>query len=121
MAFPMSDEEFDAATTEALDSIPEDLAGQLDNVAVFVEDHYEPQTWEDPATVLLGLYEGIPLTERGGEGWSMPDRITLYKAAILDMCDSREEVLEQITITVIHEVAHFFGIDDETLHRLGWG
>ena len=121
MAFPMSDEEFDAAAGEALDSIPADLAGKLDNVAVFVEDRYEPHPWEDPSTVLLGLYEGIPLTERGGEGWSMPDRITLYKEPILAMCRTRSEVLDQITITVIHEVAHFFGIDDETLHRLGWG
>lgn len=121
MAFQMSDEEFDSATTEALDLIPPKLADQLDNVAIFVEDTYEPQPWEDPSTVLLGLYEGIPLTERGGEGWSMPDRITLYKEPILQMCHSREEVITQVTITVIHEVAHFFGIDDQTLHRLGWG
>ncbi|WP_255546013.1 MULTISPECIES: metallopeptidase family protein [unclassified Nesterenkonia] len=121
MPFPMSDEEFDAATIEALDSIPADLSGQLENVAVFVEDRYEPQPWEDPSTVLLGLYEGIPLTERGGEGWSMPDHITLYKESILAMCESREDVINQVTITVVHEVAHFFGIDDETLHRLGWG
>jgi len=121
MAFQMSDEEFDSATGEALDMIPSDLAGQLENVAVFVEDRYDPEPWEDPDTVLLGLYEGIPLTERGGEGWSMPDRITLYKEPILEICHSRAEVIDQVTITVIHEVAHFFGIDDEKLHRLGWG
>ncbi|GAA1142295.1 metallopeptidase family protein [Nesterenkonia lutea] len=121
MAFEMSDEEFDSATADALDRIPPNLADQLENVAVFVEDRYEPQPWEDPSTVLLGLYEGIPLTERGGEGWSMPDRITLYKEPILEICQSRTEVTTQITITVIHEVAHFFGIDDQTLHRLGWG
>lgn len=121
MAVQMSDEDFDAAAAEALERIPDHFSEKLDNVAVFVEDHYEPQSWEPPNTVLLGLYEGIPLTERGGEPWAMPDRITLYKQHILDICSTREEVIEQVTITVVHEVAHFFGIDDETLHRLGWG
>lgn len=117
----MSDDEFDDAAARALELIPEELAAKIDNVAVFVEDRYRPEPWEDPETVLLGLYEGIPLTERGSEPWAMPDRITIYKEPILQICDSPEEVVEQITVTVIHEVAHFFGIDDATLHRLGWG
>ncbi|WP_300345574.1 metallopeptidase family protein [Nesterenkonia sp.] len=121
MPAQMSDEEFDAAVAAALEQIPERLAAQIDNVAVFVEDRYEPEPWEDPQTSLLGLYEGIPLTERGAEPWAMPDRITLYKEPILEICSTREEVVEQITVTVVHEVAHFFGIDDTTLHRLGWG
>lgn len=121
MAFPMSDEEFDAAASEALDSIPQRLRDMIDNVVIFVEDRYQPEPGEDPNTVLLGLYEGIPLTERGNEPWAMPDRIMLYKEAILDICSTREEVVDQVTITVVHEVAHFFGIDDATLHRLGWG
>ncbi|GAA4919685.1 metallopeptidase family protein [Nesterenkonia rhizosphaerae] len=121
MAYMMSDEEFDAAAAVALELIPPRLAARIENVAVFVEDHYQPQAWEDPETTLLGLYEGIPLTERGGEPWAMPDRITLYKDAILEICATREEVIDQIAITVVHEVAHFFGIDDATLHRLGWG
>ncbi|WP_051130851.1 metallopeptidase family protein [Nesterenkonia alba] len=121
MPVQMSDEEFDAAVEQALASIPEHLARRIDNVAVFVEDRYEPEPWEDPDTTLLGLYEGIPLTERGSEPWALPDRITLYKEPILQICQTREDVVEQVTITVVHEVAHFFGIDDETLHRLGWG
>lgn len=121
MRAQMSDDEFDDAAARALEMIPDELASKIDNVAVFVEDRYQPQPWEDPDTVLLGLYEGIPLTERGGEPWAMPDTITIYKEPILQMCETPEEVVEQITITVIHEVAHFFGIDDETLHRLGWG
>ncbi|NLS09437.1 metallopeptidase family protein [Nesterenkonia sp. MY13] len=120
MPVEMSDEDFDAAVEGALQRIPPALAAKIDNVAVFVEDRYEPEPWEDPDTVLLGLYEGIPLTERGGEPWAMPDRITLYKRAILDICESPDEVIDQVTITVVHEVAHFFGIDDATLHRLGW-
>lgn len=121
MPVEMSDDDFDEAAARALDMIPEALRDKLDNVTVFVEDRYEPQPGEHPETVLLGLYEGIPLTERGAEPWAMPDRITLYKEPILQMCSSREEVVDQVTITVIHEVAHFFGIDDHTLHRLGWG
>ncbi|GAA4827617.1 metallopeptidase family protein [Garicola koreensis] len=121
MAAQMSEEEFDAAVAEALEMIPAKLAAQIDNVAVFVEDRYQPQPGEDPQTTLLGLYEGIPLTERGGEPWSMPDHITLYMEPILDICQTREDVVHQVMITVVHEVAHFFGIDDATLHRLGWG
>ena len=121
MAVQMSDDQFDAAVSDALDMIPAELAGKIDNVAVFVEDRYQPEPWEDPSTVLLGLYEGIPLTERGAEPWAMPDRITLYKEPILDICSTPDEVVDQVTVTVVHEVAHFFGITDQTLHRLGWG
>lgn len=117
----MSDEEFDAAVEDALTQIPEALAAKVDNVVIFVEDRYTPRPGEPADTVLLGLYEGIPLTERGGEPWSMPDQITLYKESILDICSSRQEVIEQVQITVVHEIAHFFGIDDQMLHRLGWG
>lgn len=121
MPAQMSEDEFDAAVADALEMIPAKLAAQIDNVAVFVEDRYEPEPWEDPQTTLLGLYEGIPLTERGGEPWAMPDRITLYMEPILNICETREDVVEQVMVTVVHEVAHFFGIDDPTLHRLGWG
>lgn len=121
MPVQLTDEEFDAAVTDALEQIPPRLAAQIDNVAVFVEDRYQPEPGEDPATTLLGLYEGIPLTERGGEPWAMPDRITLYKESIEEICSTRHDVVTQVSITVVHEVAHFFGIDDSTLHRLGWG
>ncbi|GAB3848584.1 metallopeptidase family protein [Nesterenkonia populi] len=120
MAAEMSDEEFDDAVAVALESIPEQLASKIENVAVFVEDTYIPEPWEDSDTVLLGLYEGIPLTERSETPWAMPDRITLYKEPTLSICETREDVIRQVRITVVHEVAHFFGIDDETLHRLGW-
>ncbi|NDK31542.1 metallopeptidase family protein [Nesterenkonia haasae] len=120
MPVQMTDDEFDAAVTDALDLIPPELAAKIENVAVFVEENYQPEPWEDPDTVLLGLYEGIPLTERGGEPWAMPDRITLYKGPILEICQTQQDVVEQVTVTVVHEVAHHFGISDETLHRLGW-
>ena len=117
----MSPEEFDRAVSEALDAIPPQLAQRLDNVAVFVEEEYEPEPWEDPDTELLGLYDGIPLTERAEMPFQLPDRIVVFRGPLLRMCEDREELVEEIAVTVVHEVAHFFGIDDATLHELGWG
>jgi predicted Zn-dependent protease with MMP-like domain len=114
----MSREEFEDAVRDALDEIPAELADQMDNVVVLVED--DPPA-EDPE--LLGLYEGVPLTERG-EFWAagaLPDRITIYRRPTLALCDSRDEVVDEVAVTVVHEIAHHFGIDDERLHELGWG
>ena len=115
----MSRESFEEAVADALDLIPPELAVHIDNVVVLVEDEPSPDA-DDPD--LLGLYEGTPLTERG-EWWaagSLPDRITIFRNPTLRMCDSRDEVVEEVAVTVIHEVAHHFGIDDERLHELGW-
>ena len=90
----------------------------MDNVVVLIED--EPPA-DDPE--LLGVYEGTPLTER--DGWwaagALPDRVTIFKGPLERLCESPAELREEITITVIHEVAHHFGIDDDRLHELGWG
>ncbi|SFL82245.1 Predicted Zn-dependent protease, minimal metalloprotease (MMP)-like domain [Streptomyces pini] len=116
----MTREEFEELVAEALDRIPPELTRLMDNVAVFVED--EPPA-EDPE--LLGLYEGTPLTERG-EWYAgvLPDRITVYRGPILRMCEreggDRQMVVEEVEITVVHEIAHHFGIDDERLHDLGY-
>ncbi|MEE2523497.1 metallopeptidase family protein [Pseudarthrobacter sp. J75] len=120
--FHLSPDEFEAAVAEALDMIPPALARAMDNVAVFIEDDYVPAPHEDPDTVLLGLYEGTPLTERDSfwDAGSLPDRITIFRKPILDICSSREQVIEEVGVTVVHEVAHHFGIDDERLHQLGW-
>ena len=119
----MDEDEFEEAVDAALAEIPDSIARHMDNVAVFIEDRYVPSPHEDPDTVLLGLYEGTPLTER--DGWygagSLPDRIMVYREPILEMCSSRDEVVEEILVTVVHEIAHHFGIDDERLHELGWG
>ena len=113
----MSREEFEDAVSEALDRIPADLAGMMDNVVVLVED--DPP---DGDSELLGLYEGTPLTER--DGWwasgSLPDRITIFRNPTLAVCETAEEVVEEVRVTVVHEIAHHFGIDDERLHELGW-
>ncbi|QFU99595.1 hypothetical protein KDY119_03127 [Luteimicrobium xylanilyticum] len=113
----MTREEFEDAVRDALDEIPRDLAAQIDNVVVLVEDDAPA---DDPE--LLGLYEGTPLTERGAwwAAGALPDRITIYRNPTLAICETREDVVEEVVVTVVHEVAHFFGIDDERLHELGW-
>ncbi|MDP9882977.1 putative Zn-dependent protease with MMP-like domain [Sinomonas atrocyanea] len=119
----MGEDEFEAAVDAALAQIPRRVAKHMDNVAVFIEDTYVPAAHEDPDTVLLGLYEGTPLTERGEwyAAGSLPDRITIFREPILQMCSTREEVVQEILVTVVHEFAHHFGIDDARLHELGWG
>ncbi|MDQ0635631.1 putative Zn-dependent protease with MMP-like domain [Arthrobacter pascens] len=120
--FDMSADDFESAVTAALNRIPAKIAGAMVNVAVFVEDDYVPGPDEDPDTVLLGLYEGVPLTDRDSwwDAGSLPDRITIFRRPILEICASRDEVIEEVAVTVIHEVAHHFGIGDERLHELGW-
>src|SRR6266567_4779500 len=113
----VGDEEFEALVGQALDSIPARLARSMQNVAVLVEAEPPPDGPE-----LLGLYEGIPLTSR--DGWYagvLPDRITIFRGPILRRCSSYAEVVEEVRVTVVHEVAHHFGIDDDELHDLGYG
>jgi predicted Zn-dependent protease with MMP-like domain len=108
-------ERFESLVADALDEIPEALAQLMDNVVVVVED--DP---EEPG--LLGLYEGTPLTEREAYGWmDLPDRITIYRNPICESASSAEEVVDEVLTTVVHEIAHHFGIDDDVLHDLGWG
>jgi predicted Zn-dependent protease with MMP-like domain len=90
----------------------------MDNVVVLVEEMPPANEPQD----LLGLYEGTPLTER--DGWYagvLPDRISVFRQPTLAICDTREEVVEEVLVTVVHEIAHHFGIDDDRLHELGWG
>lgn len=110
--------DFEELVGEALDDVPTELLDLLDNVVFLVED--EPPS-ADPD--LLGVYDGIPLTERDS-GWgagALPDRITLFKGPLTRMCRDLVELREEVAITVVHEIAHHFGIDEETLHDLGWG
>jgi predicted Zn-dependent protease with MMP-like domain len=118
MAVEMSQGDFEDAVADALDSIPPELTALMDNVVILVADD-APEGEPD----LLGLYEGVPLTERDG-GWatgSLPDRITIFRNPTLAICDSVEDVVEEVAVTVVHEIAHHFGIDDARLHQLGWG
>ncbi|WP_212732735.1 metallopeptidase family protein [Streptomyces oceani] len=117
----MTREDFEELVSQALDRIPPELTRLMDNVAVFVEEEPPP---EDPE--LLGLYEGTPLTDRG-EWYAgvLPDRITIYRGPTMRMVDAeggdRELVVREVEVTVVHEVAHHFGMDDARLHSLGYG
>jgi predicted Zn-dependent protease with MMP-like domain len=113
---PLPVEVFESLVADALDEVPTELMKLMDNVVVLVEDRNE----EEPD--LLGLYEGFALTERGWEyGGALPDRIMIYREAICDICATAEDVIEEVTITVVHEIAHHFGIEERRLHELGWG
>lgn len=109
----ISVQRFEALVADALDLIPEDLATRIDNVVICVEDTSDEG--------LYGLYEGMPLTARDDYGGlAMPDTITIYRLPILEDAASEAEVVEQVRVTVIHELAHHFGIDDDRLDELGW-
>ncbi|MGI9022279.1 MAG: metallopeptidase family protein [Acidimicrobiales bacterium] len=110
----VSPDRFEELVADALDDIPPALGKLMDNVWVQVDAHGRPD--------LLGLYEGVPLTARdsGYAGMVMPDRITIFRRTICSICASEEEVVAQVRQTVVHEVAHHFGIDDDRLDELGW-
>ncbi|MCB0935806.1 MAG: metallopeptidase family protein, partial [Mycobacterium sp.] len=108
MPVSMSTQRFDELLGDALDLIPPELAAAIDNVVVLVEDR-DP---EDPE--LLGLYQGIALTERDSSyAGALPDTITIYRDSLLEICDTEDDVVTEVAITVIHEIAHHFGIDDD--------
>ncbi|HEY8533402.1 MAG TPA: metallopeptidase family protein [Micromonospora sp.] len=113
----MSRERFEELVSEALDEVPQELLTLMSNVVILVEDEPPP---DEPD--LLGLYEGHALTTRGWDyAGVLPDRIIIFRNPILRICESEEDVVEEVKITVVHEIAHHFGIDDERLHALGWG
>jgi predicted Zn-dependent protease with MMP-like domain len=117
MPVRMDRDRFEELVGDALDAVPGQLLDLLDNVVILVED--DPPA-DDPN--LLGVYEGHALTERGWDyGGVLPDRIVIFRRPILALCDSEEEVVEEVQVTVVHEIAHHFGIDDARLHQLGWG
>lgn len=105
---------FEELVDAAIDGIPDQFLRQLGNVVILVADRNP----EEPD--LLGLYEGIPLTERTEDFWAPPDVIHIYRGALCDFCDSEEDLVEQVRVTVVHEVGHFFGLDDDDLDRLGY-
>ncbi|TDK92038.1 metallopeptidase family protein [Mycobacterium paragordonae] len=115
MAVGMDPQRFDELVSDALDLIPTELTAAMDNVVVLVADRH-PEEGD-----LLGLYEGVALTERDSDyAGALPDTITIYRDALLDICESDTDVVDQVAITVIHEIAHHFGIDDDRLDELGW-
>jgi len=110
----LTTEEFEELVADALDSLPSELGRAMENVAIYVDD-------TSPPGGLLGLYEGVPLTKRGTSySATLPDRITIYKATILRHAHTHADVVATVRKTVIHEIAHHFGISDPRLDELGW-
>jgi predicted Zn-dependent protease with MMP-like domain len=108
---------FEELVGEALDEVPGELLRLMDNVVILVEDDSPA---DEPS--LLGVYEGYALTERGWDySGVLPDRIIIYRNPILAICETADDVVEEVAVTVVHEIAHHFGINDERLHELGWG
>ena len=113
----ITESEFEQLVVDELDLLPDDMVDGLENVVFVTEDRPEDGTLD-----LLGLYEGVALTERGQYGFGeLPDRIVLYREPLLAVCSDLEELKDQIHVTLVHEIAHFYGIDDAQLHELGWG
>lgn len=111
----VTEERFDELVDEAIDLIPDQFLDMMGNVVILVA----PRNPEVPT--LLGLYEGVPLTERHANHWGPPDCIHIYRDALCQYSRSEEELVEQIRVTVLHEVGHFFGMDEDDLDRLGYG
>lgn len=112
----MNAEEFEALVVEELDRLPDDMVDGLDNVIFVVEDRPE-----DGSLDLLGLYDGFALTERDRYGMGeLPDRIIVYRESHLAQCETTGQLRDEVHTTLVHEIAHFYGIDDEQLHELGW-
>ena len=112
----IGEEDFYALVEEALATLPEELLDDLENVAIVVED--EPED----SSETLGVYEGTALTERDSSWFGMlPDRVVLFRGPLSRMCEDEDELFEEIAITLVHEIGHYHGIDEERLHELGWG
>lgn len=110
-------EQFEKMVSEQLDALPQEMLQGLDNVVFIVQDRPE-----DGSLNIMGLYDGWALTERGSYGQGeLPDRIMIYREPHLSVCSDEEQLLKEIHTTLVHEIAHFYGIDDKKLHELGWG
>jgi predicted Zn-dependent protease with MMP-like domain len=112
-------EEFESLVEQALEGLPEEFAALLDNVAVMVEEEPDPEDLEalgmEPDEELFGLYQGVPLAERDSFYTSLPDRVLIYRGPILRACASRREVIREVRDTVIHELGHHFGLDEDEM------
>ncbi len=112
----MDADAFEALVIDELDALPDDMVEGLENVAFLVEDRPS-----DGSLDLLGEYDGVALTERDRYGFGeMPDRIVLYREPLLALCADEARLREEVHVTLVHEIAHYYGIDDDELHELGW-
>jgi predicted Zn-dependent protease with MMP-like domain len=112
----LSAAEFEKVVVDELDELPDEMVDGLENLVFVVEDRPEDGTLD-----LLGIYEGVALTERDRYGFGeLPDRIVLFREPLLSVCDDLDQLRDEIHVTLVHEIAHYYGIDDDELHRLGW-
>jgi len=113
---------FEQLVADALDEVPEELAIEMENVAVVVEDWPSTAQLDGRRGTLLGLYEGVPLTSRGPITYSgvLPDKITIFRGPLCARARDEIDLAAQVRVTVLHEVGHYFGLDDARLHELGW-
>jgi predicted Zn-dependent protease with MMP-like domain len=113
---------FEQLVADALDELPSELADALDNVVVVVEDWPTPEQLDTRDGTLLGLYEGVPLTERGPVSYAgaLPDRVLVFRGPLCELARDEEDLVEQVRVTVLHELGHHFGLDDDRLRELGW-
>jgi predicted Zn-dependent protease with MMP-like domain len=122
----MDNRRFEDLVTKAVDSLPDEFKERMENVDIIIEDRPTPRQArslrDEPGEILLGLYEGIPLTERGDHyGFVMPDKISIFQKNIEAVCRTDNEIVAEVRKVVIHEIAHHFGISDARLDELGWG
>ena len=116
MSLELTADEFEKIVIDELDELPDEMVDGLENLVFVTEDRPE-----DGSLDLLGIYEGVALTERDRYGFGeLPDRIVLFREPLLAICDDLDELRDEIHITLVHEIAHYYGIDDDELHRLGW-
>jgi predicted Zn-dependent protease with MMP-like domain len=116
VALTLSEDEFEALVTDELDELPDEMVEGLENLVFVVEDRPE-----DGSLDLLGLYDGVDITRRDRYGFGeLPDRIILYREPLLAVAEDIEQLRDEIHVTLVHEIAHYYGIDDEQLHEMGW-
>jgi len=118
----VSEEQFEAMVADALDSIPDELADQMENVAVMVQDWPTAAQLDGRSGTLLGLYEGVDLPRRSPIGYTgvMPDKITIFRGPLSALARDEADLAQQVRVTVLHEVGHYFGLSEDRLHELGW-
>lgn len=119
---------FEALVARALDHLPPEFQQHMENVSIVIAEEPDPGLLasmgydaDDPEDTLFGLYEGVPLTERGHDEVLLPDTITIFRGPLLEWAESEAEIVDEVRITVLHEIGHFFGMDEDRLEELGYG
>jgi predicted Zn-dependent protease with MMP-like domain len=118
---------FQELVGRALDLLPAEFQSHLENVSVVIEEEPDRELLaavgmnpDDPEETLFGYYEGVPLTERRHDDMLLPDRILIFRRPLLDWAENEDEIVEEVRVTLVHEIGHFFGLDEDRLEELGY-